>query len=848
MFHEVEWGWVMFLRIGRVIVLGGSALVSLCGLSGLVLAQTPSDQPVQPAPQPQANPPAPGNLPTITVETTKKKPPPKKQAQRPPPSPVRPIGPTETPQAIAQRRIQGEVTQFDTARQQIYTTEGANNSNTLSKEQIQNLPQGENTPVEKVLQQLPGVSQDSAASGNLHVRNEHANVAYRINGVMLPDGVTGLGTVLETGLIGHLNLLTGALPAEFGLRTAAVVDIQARQGAFDNGGSISVYGGSHETFTTAYEYGGTIGGDCRSVPLQPGRFVKAAAPPGACGPVTEYFFTGRYFSSSLGIENTTGAPEAIHDNTRQERGFGYISTIFDPTLRVSLITGASLGKFQIPNTPGGMAFPGLSSAFGARTFDSTQLNENQQERTYYNVLALQRSLEDLDFQLSYFDRYSSLHFVPDVVGDLFFNGIASDVYRATFANGLAGDGSYRLNEAHTLRAGFSVTAEKTQNTTLATVEPCTTIDCTAFTDAPFAIPDAVSKLGWLYGVYLQDEWRINPWLAINAGLRFDQMDEFVDKNQLSPRISAVFTPLPGTTFHAGYARYFTPPPQVIAAPVNLAPYLNPANITPLNPFGATNSGAPPNSGEDPVLPERASVYDVGVNQVFSHGCAPLPTPSGSFTKAPPRMSADCEKLELGLDAYYKNARDLLDDGQFGAALVLSGFNYDKAFNEGVEASVKYTNGDFNAYGNVAWGIQKGKNIISNQFLIDNTISLADLGGLTRFQYIQNNYIFTDHTQVWTGSAGASYLWWGTLYTADMIFGSGLRQGDANIDHVPFYTQFNVGVSHEFKGLTAMPFTLRFDVVNVFDTVYLIRSGSGLGVFAPQYGPRRGFFAGWSQKL
>jgi outer membrane receptor protein involved in Fe transport len=212
------------------------------------------------------------------------------------------------------------------------------------------------------------------------------------------------------------------------------------------------------------------------------------------------------------------------------------------------------------------------------------------------------------------------------------------------------------------------------------------------------------------------------------------------------------------------------------------------------------------------------------------------------------VNPQCEALELGLDAYYKTARDLLDDGQFGAALVLSGFNYDKAYNEGVELSAKYRNGNFRAYGNVAWGIQKGTNIVSNEFLIDNTTPLADLGGLTRFQYIQTHYIFTDHTQIWTGSAGASYLWWGTLFTADMIFGSGLRNGDANIGHLPFYTQVNTGVSHEFKGLTDKPFTLRFDVVNVFDNIYQIRDGSGLGVFAPQFGPRRGYFAGWSQKL
>jgi len=824
-----------------VLLLSSSALVSLCWLGRPGSAQTPATPPAAETPQaqPQPAPSTPGTLPTINVETTKKKPA-KKQAARRPPSPVGPAG--ETQQAIAQRQIQTQATTFNNARNNIYTSVGAN-SDTIGKDDIQRLPQGANTPVDKVLLQLPGVSQDSAASGNLHIRNEHANVAYRINGIMLPDGVSGFGSILETGLIGNLTLLTGALPAAFGLRTAAVVDIKTREGAFDGGGSVSIYGGSHDTFTTSYEYGGIIGGDCRAAPPAPGMFVKVP-PPRSCGPVTEYFFTGRYFTSSLGIENPTPEPEAIHDLTRQERGFGYISTIIDPTTRISFITGASLGKFQIPNNPG--ATPALASAFGVTNFDSTRLDENQQEPTYYNVLSLQKSVNDVDFQLSYFNRYSSLHFVPDTVGDLLFNGIASDVYRATFANGVQGDGSFRINDAHTLRSGFSVTSEKTQNTSLSTVEPCTVCDRSDDVDVPFTVTDAVAKLGWLYAVYAQDEWRVTNQLTINAGLRFDQMHEYVRANQLSPRINFVYTPLPGTTLHAGYARYFTPPPQTVAAPVNLALFQNPAVATPANPFGATNTGAPPNAGEDPVLPERAHVFDAGITQVFSHGCAPVP--SGSFVKAPPRVSDACESLELGVDAYYKIARDLLDDGQFGAALVLSGFNYDKAYNEGVELSTKYRNGNFRAYGNVAWGIQKGTNIVSNEFLIDNTTPLADLGGLTRFQYIQTHYIFTDHTQIWTGSAGASYLWWGTQFTADMIFGSGLRRGDANIDHLPFYTQVNAGVSHEFVGYTRMPFTLRFDVVNVFDTVYEIRDGSGIGVFAPQFGPRRGVFAGWSSKL
>ena len=50
------------------------------------------------------------------------------------------------------------------------------------------------------------------------------------------------------------------------------------------------------------------------------------------------------------------------------------------------------------------------------------------------------------------------------------------------------------------------------------------------------------------------------------------------------------------------------------------------------------------------------------------------------------------------------------------------------------------------------------------------------------------------------------------------------------------------------GLFDKPIEGRFDVVNIFDRIYELRSGSGIGVFAPQFGPRRGYYAGLSQQL
>ena len=82
----------------------------------------------------------------------------------------------------------------------------------------------------------------------------------------------------------------------------------------------------------------------------------------------------------------------------------------------------------------------------------------------------------------------------------------------------------------------------------------------------------------------------------------------------------------------------------------------------------------------------------------------------------------------------------------------------------------------------------------------------------------------------------------------MIYGSGLRNGDANISSERPYEQFNVGIARDFWMPDNKPVTLRFDVVNLADEIYQIRDGSGIGVFAAQFGPRRGYFFGISKKL
>ncbi len=358
------------MRFRQFLLLGGS-IAALLGASDLAFGQTPLPEVLVKQPKPAAKPAAP----VKKVMAHKPVPQPKgRQAARPAAAPTpSPTAPSASPEAIAAQALAAKTEHLNQTRQNILPRAGANSTD-LGRATIAALPQGDNAPIDKVLLQAPGVSQDSATSGALHVRNEHANVQYRINGVFLPDGVSGFGQIFDSGLVGNIALIDGALPAQYGLHTAGIVDIRTRSGGFDGGGSISLYGGSLANFTPSVEYGGTIGD-------------------------TQYFFTGRYFNSNEGIENPTPNAVPIHDHTEQGKFFGYVSTLVGDGGRFSFMTGSAVGNFQIPNNPNQ---PQVYPIPGFEKFNSSQLNEHQLEQNYYNVAAYQQTIGNVAFRFRHF--------------------------------------------------------------------------------------------------------------------------------------------------------------------------------------------------------------------------------------------------------------------------------------------------------------------------------------------------------------------------------------------------------------------------------------------------------------
>jgi outer membrane receptor for ferrienterochelin and colicin len=430
---------------------------------------------------------------------------------------------------------------------------------------------------------------------------------------------------------------------------------------------------------------------------------------------------------------------------------------------------------------------------GVPTFDSANLNETQAEDSFYTILAYQKKVDDFNFQAALFSRYSSILFRPDNVGDLIFNGVASRVDRDILSNGVEFDASYKLNDQHTLRAGFLFMEQHATNGTATLVFP---VDANGnqTSDVPFRIVDNSGKYGYFLGLYLQDEWKPFEQLTINFGGRLDFAKTFTDENQLSPRINIVYEPWKGTAFHAGYARYFTPPPLEFIDQRTVSLFA-----------GTTNESKI--TKDSPVKSERSHYFGAGVTQKIMEG------------------------WNVGLEGYYKSAHSQLDDGQFGQALILSSFNYNRGEIYGAEFTTSYDHGPFSAYLNASYQWARGTDIKSAQFLFDPD----------EFNYIRNHWVFLDHDQRFTGSAGVSYTWKDWRLAIDGLYGNGLRQGFANTQKLSPYETFNVSLQRLIQITPKTALKIRFDVVNIFDKIYELRSGSGIGVFAPQFGQRRGFY-------
>jgi outer membrane receptor protein involved in Fe transport len=639
------------------------------------------------------------------------------------------------------------------------------NKYTLTENDIANLPTGEATPFNQAMLQMPGVALDQ--NQEIHIRGEHMGIQYQMNGVLLPLDMNTDPTftqLLNSYFVKSVSLMDGVLPAQYGYRTSGVIDIRTKEGCDGNNNSLNIMGGQRDTTQASFQLGGCTGD-------------------------FSYYLTGLFLQSNLGFSSAVPAPDPIHDAVTEGQAFSYLTYALSPETKLSLISGMTLSFNQFPNQPNQTPQYELDHLNPA-SYPSSAINSGLNQQDYYGVLALNGVLgRDWEYQFAYSAHYNIQSFYPDPIGDLIYQGVASNVFTSDLSNTFQGDLTYHLGSSHSFRAGFylgeyGVESDQTSQVfPIVMGQPLTT---------PIRVAADLNRINLVYGVYLEDTWQLTDRLSVNIGSRWDRVTGFTVASQFSPTINFTYKPRADTLIHAGFARSFQVP--------NFQSFL--PGMAKL--FAGTTGamGTSPGGNTSPFA-ETDYTWDVG----FTRQLGP--------------------HLQYAQDSYFRIDRHYLDEGQFGFVPMDAPFNYVRGYGGGTEHSLTYNLENLALRLNAFVAREQDIGVASGQYNFPPD----------ELSYIDRHYIVLDHTPLVGASGGAAYRWNDYQFTFDGLFSSGLRGGFANQTQLPKVWQFNLSAAKDFLVPGLGKFTNRIILLNIFDRTNLIRPANGIGVFQAAYGPR-----------
>ena len=657
----------------------------------------------------------------------------------------------------------------------------------ISRKEIEELPRGNNVELQDVLVTIPGAAYGSLKQ--VHIRQEHANIQLRIDGVPIPDTVSStFSDVISPRAWERADIILGGMEAQYGNRTAAVLDITTKSGTKPGFGSAQMLGGSNRTINPSFEYGGTIGEKFR------------------------FYVLNSHTATNRGIEPPTLGHSIFHGQSERNQTFIRGDYQLDNSNNFSWVFLNSVAKYQIPTSPNGELDPSgtvlpllQASRPGFTPVASQAIDENQKENNQYGHMVWRHDVNSNNFfSLAGYVRQTRATFRTDPFNLLAYTAAPAKPFSAAsqdrnaYSGGIRLDHTYIPNRQHVIKAGFQVDRTQTWNKTR----------LFTFADDVAANPnvlglDADNRLiGYRQEFWIQDQWSPNDRWTFNLGVRADVVQYQRDEAQISPRVGITYKADPANVFHVFYGRQFTPP------------NLEAISFAKLNTTGT--KAAPEDTTNNLSRAERAHYFEVGSYHALTSWAT------------------------LQLTGYYKLANYLADSGQFGTTPLLNYFAFERGWTRGIDGALKLQVTDnVTARGNVAWGQCKGYGLQSGHTLLE-AAEIADINS--------KGGVHCDHQQTLTSSAIVAYRFLErTTLTGQTLFASGLRTaeegGKTNSTHSPSYTVYNLSLTH----VIPLPWDnqkllLGFDVVNLLDQQYFINRGEGsIGLGVSHAGMPRSFF-------
>ena len=668
----------------------------------------------------------------------------------------------------------------------------------VSRKDIEALPRGNNVDLHDVLLTIPGAIYGSLKQ--VHVRQDHANLQFRIDGVPIPDTVTTQFTdLLSPRAWERADIILGGMEAQYGNRTTAVIDITSKSGTKPGFGSIGVFGGSNETVLPSFEYGGTVGDRFR------------------------FYVMNNYRTTNRAIDPPTLGQSIFHGQGESNQTFLRGDYQLNNRNNVTWLLLNSVANSQIPTQPGQAPNEEIRGLIrdhtqqGFTPVPSAEIDENQEEHNQYSHLVWRHDIDANRFvSMAGYFRHSRATFTTDPYNVLAYTSDAGEPFSAShqdrwgYAGGIRLDYTHVLNPRHLLKAGFQFDRTMSKNKTRLfafargeeeeehedEMDEHDEIDEHGH-DHGRPVDGVLTRnadrrvIGYREEFWIQDQFTPNERWTINLGLRLDNIHGYIEAFQVSPRIGVTYTPNNRHAFHAFYGRLFTPP-----------------NLEAL-PFQALNLEGTTAAAEDQTNiktnPERAHYVEIGSTHALG------------------------TRTVIQVTGYYKVSTNFADAHQFNTTPMQNYFAFERGWQRGIDFALKTKLTDtLTARGNVAWGQCKAYGLQSGHFLLHEH-ELDDIR--------TSEGIFCDHSQTMTSSAVVTYRpFSGTTITGQMLYGSGLRSAaegaKTNSGHEDSNTTYNLSITQVLPFAKQQKLLLAVDAVNLFDQQELLNTGEqsvGLGV-------------------
>jgi len=658
-------------------------------------------------------------------------------------------------------------------------TKASSETYSLSRKEIDILPRGNNNDLHDVLLTIPGAAYGSLKQ--VHIRQDHANLQLRIDGVPIPDTVSStFSDVISPRAWERADIVLGGMEANVGNKTAALIDITTKSGTKPGFGSVQMFGGSNKTINPSFEYGGTIGEKFR------------------------YYFLNSHTATNRGIEPPTLGHSIFHGQSERNQTMFRGDYQYDNNNNITLLFLNSIAKYQIPTFPGQTANTTILGLLpgGFTPVPSEMVDENQKENNQYGHLVWRHDINTRNFfsVAGYIrhtratfrtDPFNVLAYVPDETEP--FSSGSQD--RTGYSGGVRLDYTFVHSKEHLIKAGFQVDRTQAINKTRLTAFD------TALTN--LVNLDADNRLiGYRQEFWIQDQWTPNDHWTFNIGVRADTVQYLRSEGQVSPRIGVTYKHTPSHAFHVFYGRMFTPP------------NLEAISFAKLNTVGTT--AQPEDLTNNQPRAERAHYFQIGSTHALT------------------------DWATLQLTGYYKLANYLSDAGQFGTTPLLNYFAFERGWTRGADAALKvWFMENLTGRGNIAWGQCKGYGLQSGHFLLE----AAEIGDINSRSGVHCDHQQTltasgilSYRLLERTTLTGQVLFASGLRTAE-------EGAKTNSSHSPTYTIYNFSISHVIPlPWQGQKFLIGFDIVNALDQKYFINQGEGsIGLGVSHAGMPRSFF-------